>query len=150
MKVQIFDTSGQERYRAVTASYYKKTDAIILVYDITEKETFHNVSAWLQDIYGKADKAVCKLIVGNKCDLLEERVVSKEEAIYFADNLGLAFVETSAKSSENVETFFVGMIRELVRQADERGYEIPQQEEDTIKLMSSRVRDCFRERCSRC
>ena len=134
----------------MTASYYRKTDAVILVYDTTERESFHNVSGWLQEIYENAPETTCKLIVGNKSDLREERAVTSEEARYFARELGLAFVETSAKSSENAETFFVAMITELVSQANKRGDKRSIEGHETIKLIPARARDWIQDSCSQC
>ena len=150
VKVQVFDTSGQERYRSTTASYYRKTDAIILVYDTTDKESFHNLTDWLQEIYLHAPETICKPSVGNKSDLEADKKVTSEEAKYYARELGLAFAETSAKSSENAEAFFVGMIKELVRQADERGRRNHEQEEEVIRLTTRGASSWFRETCYFC
>jgi Ras-related protein Rab-1A len=109
VKLQIWDTAGQERFRTITSSYYRGAHGIIVVYDITNQETFSNVQKWLQEIDRYACENVHKLLVGNKCDLVSERKVSTEDAKEFADQLNLNFLETSAKDSTNVEDAFTKM-----------------------------------------
>ena len=79
IKLQIWDTAGQERFRTLTASYYRGAHGIIVVYDVTDRDTFENVRQWMQEIDKFATDNVCKVIVGNKCDLDESRKVSTEE-----------------------------------------------------------------------
>ncbi|MCL7023897.1 hypothetical protein MKW94_029737 [Papaver nudicaule] len=112
VKLQIWDTAGQERFRTITSSYYRGAHGIIVVYDVTEKESFDNVKQWLSEIDRYANDTVCKLLVGNKCDLVEEKVVQTETAKAFADELGIPFIETSAKDSINVEQVFLTMAAE--------------------------------------
>mmetsp|Transcript_28911 Transcript_28911/g.32119 ORF Transcript_28911/g.32119 Transcript_28911/m.32119 type:complete len:210 (+) Transcript_28911:91-720(+) len=109
VKLQIWDTAGQERFRTITSSYYRGAHGIIVVYDITNHETFHNVQKWLQEIDRYACENVHKLLVGNKCDLVNERKVAYDSAKEFADQLSLIFLETSAKNSTNVEEAFTKM-----------------------------------------
>ncbi|KAG5539984.1 hypothetical protein RHGRI_020274 [Rhododendron griersonianum] len=89
IKLQIWDTAGQERFRTITSSYYR--------------ESFNNVKQWLNEIDRYASESVNKLLVGNKCDLTSQKVVSSETAKAFADELGIPFMETSAKDATNVE-----------------------------------------------
>lgn len=79
IKLQIWDTAGQERFRTLTASYYRGAHGIIVVYDVTDRETFENVRQWMLEIEKFANDNVCKVLVGNKCDLVEKRKVSREE-----------------------------------------------------------------------
>ncbi|KAJ0836007.1 putative small GTP-binding protein [Helianthus annuus] len=109
MKLQIWDTAGQERFRTITSSYYRGAHGIIIVYDVTEMESFNNVKQWLSEIDRYANESVCKLLVGNKCDLVENKVVDTQTAKEFADELGIPFLETSAKDSVNVEQAFLTM-----------------------------------------
>ncbi|OVA00134.1 Small GTPase superfamily [Macleaya cordata] len=113
VKLQIWDTAGQERFRTITSSYYRGAHGIIIVYDVTEMESFNNVKQWLNEIDRYANDSVCKLLVGNKCDLVENKVVDTEIAKAFADELGIPFLETSAKDSINVEQAFLTMAGEI-------------------------------------
>ncbi|CAN6475597.1 unnamed protein product [Victoria cruziana] len=113
IKLQIWDTAGQERFRTITSSYYRGAHGIIIVYDVTEKESFNNVKQWLNEIDRYASDTVCKLLVGNKCDLVNEKVIETQTAKAFADELGIPFLETSAKDSINVEKAFVTMAAEI-------------------------------------
>jgi len=119
VKLQIWDTAGQERFRTITSSYYRGAHGIIVVYDITNQETFSNVQKWLQEIDRYACENVHKLLVGNKCDLVSERKVSSEEAKEFADQLNLNFLETSAKDATNVEEAFAKMARAIKEKLEE-------------------------------
>ncbi|KAJ8755944.1 hypothetical protein K2173_024489 [Erythroxylum novogranatense] len=113
IKLQIWDTAGQERFRTITSSYYRGAHGIIIVYDVTDEESFSNVKTWLAEIDKFATDNVNKLLVGNKCDLTSKRVVSYETAKAFADDIGIPFLETSAKSATNVEEAFMTMASEI-------------------------------------
>ncbi|OAY65136.1 GTP-binding protein YPTM2 [Ananas comosus] len=94
IKLQIWDTAGQERFRTITSSYYRGAHGIIIVYDVTDQESFNNVKQWLNEIDRYASENVNKLLVGNKCDLTANKVVSYETAKAFADEIGIPFMET--------------------------------------------------------
>ncbi|KAK9458554.1 ras-domain-containing protein [Lipomyces oligophaga] len=113
VKLQIWDTAGQERFRTITASYYRGAHGIIIVYDVTDQESFNNVSQWLQEIDRYATEGVNKLIVGNKSDLEDKRVVEFKDAKEFADKLNIPILETSAKGATNVEQAFLTMARQI-------------------------------------
>ncbi|XP_058207501.1 ras-related protein RABD2a [Rhododendron vialii] len=113
IKLQIWDTAGQERFRTITSSYYRGAHGIIIVYDITDQESFNNVKQWLSEIDRYASENVNKVLVGNKCDLTSKRAVSYEEAKAFADEIGIPFMETSAKDSTNVEQAFMAMAADI-------------------------------------
>merc|ERR1712176_1356034 len=113
IKLQIWDTAGQERFRTITSSYYRGAHGIIVVYDVTDQESFNNVKVWLQEIDRYANENVNKLLVGNKSDLTSKKVVDYETAKAFADELGIPFLETSAKSAANVEQSFMTMAAEI-------------------------------------
>lgn len=113
IKLQIWDTAGQERFRTITSSYYRGAHGIIVVYDVTDNESFNNVKQWLHEIDRYACENVNKLLVGNKCDLEGKRVVSTEQGKEFADGLGIEFLETSAKTSTNVEQTFLTMASQI-------------------------------------
>ncbi len=113
IKLQIWDTAGQERFRTITSSYYRGAHGIIVVYDVTDNESFNNVKQWLHEIDRYACENVNKLLVGNKSDLTTKRVVSTEQGKEFADSLGIEFLETSAKTSTNVEQAFLTMASQI-------------------------------------
>ncbi|KAB2089587.1 hypothetical protein ES319_A03G072100v1 [Gossypium barbadense] len=113
LKLQIWDTAGQERFRTITSSYYRGAHGIIIVYDVTDQASFNNVKQWLNEIDRYASGNVNKLLVGNKCDLTAKKVVSYETAKAFADDLGIPFMETSAKNATNVEQAFMAMAGDI-------------------------------------
>jgi len=113
IKLQIWDTAGQERFRTITSSYYRGAHGIIVVYDVTDQESFNNVKQWLNEIDRYANENVNKLLVGNKSDLTSRKVVDHETAKAFADELGIKFLETSAKNATNVEQAFMTMAQEI-------------------------------------
>jgi Ras-related protein Rab-1A len=108
-----WDTAGQERFRTITSSYYRGAHGIIIVYDITDRDSFDNVKQWLNEIDRYACENVNKLLVGNKSDLDSKRQVDFDEAKAFADERGIPFLETSAKSAINVEKAFLTMAGEI-------------------------------------
>merc|ERR1711935_1008256 len=106
VKLHIWDTAGQERFKTITATYYKGAHGIILVYDITDRNTFNDIENWLAEIASHASPGVAKLLIGNKCDMEGDRQVSWQEGKDFADSLGVPFLETSAKQRINIEECF--------------------------------------------
>ncbi|CAF3923495.1 unnamed protein product [Rotaria magnacalcarata] len=113
IKLQIWDTAGQERFRTITATYYRGAQGIIIVFDLTNLESFDNIKNWLTEIERNGPEDVKKLLVGNKCDLASERVVDYAKAKKFADSLHISYIETSAKGSSNVEPIFQTLITEI-------------------------------------
>jgi len=113
IKLQIWDTAGQERFRTITSSYYRGAHGIIIVYDVTDRESFNNVKNWMLEIEKYAMDNVNKLLVGNKCDLSAKKVVSFDEGKELADSFKIGFVETSARNSHNVEQAFHQMASEI-------------------------------------
>lgn len=107
VKVQIWDTAGQESFRSITKSYYRGSICALLVYDITRRSTFENLSRWLEDLREVAYNKMVVLLVGNKADLAGSREVSTEEGTEFAKKHNLIFYETSAKTGLNIEQAFV-------------------------------------------
>ncbi|XP_038640262.1 ras-related protein Rab-8-like isoform X2 [Scyliorhinus canicula] len=106
IKLQIWDTAGHERFRTITSAYYRGAMGIMLVYDITQAKSFDNVKNWIRDIEEHASTDVERMILGNKCDVNEKRQVPKEQGEKLAIDYGIKFLETSAKSSINVEEAF--------------------------------------------
>ncbi|BGO96156.1 hypothetical protein NBRC10512_002462 [Rhodotorula toruloides] len=113
VKLQIWDTAGQERFRTITSSYYRGAHGIIVVYDVTDADTFSNVKQWLQEIDRYACEGVNKLLVGNKSDLTSKKVVEYNVAKEFADQIGVSLLETSAKNATNVEQAFLTMAKQI-------------------------------------
>ena len=113
VKAQIWDTAGQERYRSVTKAYYKGAKGALLVYDITRKSTFENIDNWLIDLRTNADKDILILLIGNKSDLSDKREISEEEARTKAEQYNIAFLETSAKSGDNIDKAFTQLIEQV-------------------------------------
>jgi len=113
IKLQIWDTAGQERFRTITAAYYRGAHGIIVVYDVTDSESFENVKMWLKEIDRYAVENVDKLLIGNKSDLVNKKVVEYSIAKELADSLSIPFLETSAKDSTNVEQMFLTMTKQI-------------------------------------
>jgi len=113
IKLQIWDTAGQERFRTITSSYYRGAHGIIVVYDITEQKSFDNITKWLKEIETFAGQHVQKLLVGNKCDLENERTIPTDSGKALAQKLSIPFIETSAKNSTNVEDAFIRMATDI-------------------------------------
>ncbi|KAI8638467.1 GTP-binding protein ypt1 [Parasitella parasitica] len=132
VKLQIWDTAGQERFRTITSSYYRGAHGIIVVYDVTDKESFNNVKQWLQEIDRYAAEGVNKLLVGNKSDLTDKKVVDFADAKDFAEPINIPILETSAKDSTNVEQAFLTMAKQI---KDRMGATTQQpQQQSTVKV----------------
>ncbi|KAK5638699.1 hypothetical protein RI129_012994 [Pyrocoelia pectoralis] len=110
IKLQIWDTAGQERFRTITSTYYRGTHGVIVVYDVTNGESFANVKRWLHEIEQNCD-VVNRILVGNKNDCPDRKVVLTEDAKRFADTMGIQLFETSAKDNINVEEMFINVTR---------------------------------------
>ena len=106
VKMQIWDTAGQEGFRNVISSYFRGAHGLFLIYDITNRDSFKNLESWLIEIEKNASENVLKVLVGNKNDLEQDRVISYEEGKNFANRNGMEFIETSAKINTNVSEAF--------------------------------------------
>jgi Ras-related protein Rab-8A len=111
IKLQIWDTAGQERFRTITTSYFRGAQGILLVYDVTDRRSFESIRNWISQIQQHADVHVNKILVGNKCDMTDEKVVSTEEGEKLAKEFGIPFWECSAKTNAHVEESFLGIGR---------------------------------------
>jgi len=107
IKLQIWDTAGQESFRSITRSYYRGAAGALLVYDITRRETFHHLTRWLDEARANSNQTMAIMLIGNKSDSESKRAVSTREGEQFAEEHGLTFMETSAKTAANVEQAFI-------------------------------------------
>nr|CAI44552.1 rab_A61 [Paramecium tetraurelia] len=117
IKLQIWDTAGQDRFRTITCSYYRGAHGIIIVYDITDRESFDSVKMWMSEIDKYAQEDVIRMLVGNKCDVDDKRAVSYEEGEALAKQLKLQFIETSAKLSTNIEQSFLTIAKNVLEKS---------------------------------
>jgi len=106
VKLQVWDTCGQERFRALTRSYYRNAQAIIIVYDITSRESFEKSKVWIKEVENYVDNSVLVVLVGNKTDLYPNRKIEYFEGHKLAEENGMNFFEVSAKYDNNIETLF--------------------------------------------
>ncbi|XP_053955966.1 ras-related protein Rab-43 [Anastrepha obliqua] len=137
-KLQIWDTAGQERFRTITQSYYRSANGVIIVYDITKRASFSNLQKWIEEVRRYTASNVILILIGNKCDLEEEREVQFEEAKQMCQYIPeiLFVMETSAKQNTNVEDAFVCLATELKRRHDANTVEADK--EDALRLGQSK------------
>lgn len=117
IKLQLWDTAGQDRFKNIVASYYRGAHGIMLTFDITNLTSFQNITRWYDEAQNYLQKSVPKLLIGNKSDLASQRTVKIEEAKALADRLGVEYVETSAKNSQNVKLAFESLSRSILNNA---------------------------------
>mmetsp|Transcript_26422 Transcript_26422/g.53054 ORF Transcript_26422/g.53054 Transcript_26422/m.53054 type:complete len:234 (-) Transcript_26422:306-1007(-) len=115
VKAQIWDTAGQERYRSIASSYYRGAVGALLVYDVTDRNSFNHVPMWLKEVEENAEKDCLIMLVGNKMDLHEQRTVFVRDGRSFARKNGLAFIETSALDATGVDTAFQRILQEIYK-----------------------------------
>ena len=125
VKAQIWDTAGQERYRAITSAYYRGAVGALLVYDISKQITFENVERWLKELRDHAESNIVIMLVGNKSDLRHRRAVTTEDAMAFAENNSLAFIETSALDATGVDEAFRQILTEIHRSMSRKAIAAP-------------------------
>lgn len=113
VKLQIWDTAGQERFKAITNSFYRGAHGIVIVFDLTNWESFANVKHWLEEVNRREGEVVNKLLIGNKCDQDLKRVISFDAANEYANKLKIPYLETSAMRAINVDQAFVNMASEI-------------------------------------
>jgi len=114
VKLQIWDTAGQERFRTITTAYYRGAMGILLVYDITDEQSFLNIRNWIRNIEQHASDSVQKVLIGNKCDMVDDRVITNDRGKELADEYGIKFFETSAKTDTNVKESFISIATDIV------------------------------------
>ncbi|XP_062994851.1 ras-related protein Rab-2B isoform X2 [Elgaria multicarinata webbii] len=124
IKLQIWDTAGQESFRSITRSYYRGAAGALLVYDITRRETFNHLYSWLEDARQHSSSHMVIMLIGNKSDLESRRAVQKEEAEAFAQEHGMVFMETSAKTAANVEEAFLNTAKVIYTKIQQGQFDI--------------------------
>lgn len=124
IKLQIWDTAGQESFRSITRSYYRGAAGALLVYDITRRETFNHLAGWLEDARNHANSNMTIMLIGNKCDLAHRRAVTFEEGQQFAKENGLIFMETSAKTAQNVEEAFINTASKIYKKIEQGIFDV--------------------------
>ncbi|OCT94407.1 ras-related protein Rab-39B [Xenopus laevis] len=118
VRLQFWDTAGQERYRAVTRSYYRNAAGVLLLFDLSTRQSFDNVTEWHKEVTERTQaKPMVFMLLGAKNDLKQKRTVSQEEAQRLAENLGAPYLETSARTGSNVSAALSLLCRELLRAA---------------------------------
>ena len=114
VKIQIWDTAGQDRFRSITRNYYKGANGIVLIFDVTNKKSYENVKNWVKQIKEEVSSRVTIILVANKIDDVNHRIVTKEEGEKIANECGLMFFECSAKTGENIEHAFNELVKKTV------------------------------------
>jgi len=130
IKLQIFDTAGQERFFSITKAYFRGAHGVLLVYDITSKDSFEHIQRWSSQLDAPGSSAN-KILVGNKADLESLRAIPTAKAQETADQFGYKLMETSAKSGNNVEKVFMLLLEDVLKRIT------PQPEKDNVVLLSS-------------
>ena len=113
IKVQLWDTAGQDKYRTIAKNYFKGSHGILLLYDITKTNSFENIREWIRDIKEEVSEKAIIFLIGNKIDLGEQRKISKEKGVELAEEYKIPFFEASAKSGENVDEVFKALYRKI-------------------------------------
>lgn len=136
IKLQIWDMAGQERFRNIISSYYRGGECIIVVFDLTNRESFDNLNNWISEIdtYGRKNPNPIIFVVGNKVDKIKDRKISYEEAKLFAEKYEAQYIETSAKTNVNIEKLFIDVSSTLLEKNKDK-------KRETIKI-TSETKDC--------
>ena len=132
-KVHIWDTAGQERFRSLTLNYLHNSHGFLFIFDITNKDSFDNIVNWINLSFDNNKNSVINFLIGNKCDQNSSRKVEESEAQQFAKEKDLIYLETSAKSDENIQKLFYYCVYKLIKYYDKNDYS----EEDNTQLYSS-------------
>jgi small GTP-binding protein len=123
-RIQIWDTAGQENFRSITRAYYKNSVCALVVYDITNRDSFNNISNWIEDCKNQSPKTIFMVLVGNKSDLSDKRVISIDEGRELAEKYNMIFFETSAKTGDNVDLIFFKSAEEIAKKIDQGYYDL--------------------------
>ena len=135
VKLQIWDTAGQEQFKSIVRSYYRAVSGALIVYDVTNEKSFQNVKNWIKEARANANPQLVMMLVGNKTDLEGKRVVSKEQGQKFADQVGVMFKEVSALSRHNIDEVFSDTAR-AITQKIRSGDIDPSNEESGVRKLT--------------
>ena len=113
VKVQLWDTAGQDKFRAITRNYYKGASGIILIFDVTNVKTYENIKKWINEIKEEISEKVAIVLIGNKIDNVQERKISKEQGDKLASEIGVKFFETSAKTGEGINESVFFLVKKI-------------------------------------
>ncbi len=114
MKLQIWDTAGQESFRSITRSYFRGAIGALVVFDVTSKQSFLDIEKWIKEVTLNTSQKIEMILIGNKIDKVNERVVTTEEGQSLADSKGLMYLETSAKEYQTVERAFLRVVENIL------------------------------------
>ena len=146
IKAQFWDTAGQEKYRSIASAYYKNAQGVIMVYDITRRETFQNIDNWWDELKEQGEPDISMILIGNKNDLEAERTVTIEEASSMSKQKEIFFMEVSAKTNQDdcVRTAFLTLLEEIITRQENKQKESQVFElEDKKSRMGSRSEENF-------
>jgi Ras-related protein Rab-2A len=121
-RIQLWDTAGQEEFQSISRGYYKSGACALVVYDITDRETFNNVSSWVEECKNNGPSTITLVLVGNKIDLEDNRKVTYEEGEDFANRNNMQFFETSALNGTNIDKLFNDTVESINRKIEENYY----------------------------
>ncbi|KAK6027658.1 Ras family protein, partial [Ostertagia ostertagi] len=147
IKAQIWDTAGQERYRAITSAYYRGAVGALLVYDISKMQTLESCERWLRELREFSNESVSVMLVGNKLDLRHFRAVPTDVALQFAERHHLAFIETSALDSTNVNEAFTEILTHIYKTVSSRHVNVnydTSSKVDITAVSKSNKKCCFK------
>ena len=113
VKVQLWDTAGQDKFRAITRNYYKGASGIILIFDVTNIKSYENIKKWINEIKEEISEKVAIVLIGNKIDNVQERKISKEQGDKLASEIGVKFFETSAKTGEGINESVFFLVKKI-------------------------------------
>jgi len=134
IKLQIWDTAGQERFRTITTAYYRGAMGILLIYDTTDEQSFQNIRNWIRNIEQHAADNVDKILVGNKCDMVSDKVVETSRGKALADEYGIEFFETSAKTNVNVVEAFTCIAKNIKKRLMDSPNDLRQTDSNKVNV----------------
>ncbi|XP_015908527.1 uncharacterized protein [Parasteatoda tepidariorum] len=151
IKLQIWDTAGQERFRTLTTAYYRGAMGILVMYDVTNMDSFNHLSYWFRNVEENASQDVVKILVGNKCDNSNLRVVQQEQGRKIAESCDVPFFECSCKEDVNIDEIFLTVARMIREQRERRASkfdEIERMQWDKAHLTQEKPQESYK--CSSC